>query len=90
MLETCENSTLSPTRVSGLNIQKSGRRSYDVGVWQINADESDKVEIEKLKNHKYNTDRAYAKFKAKGNTFYLWSCGHVANDRTYVDALKGK
>lgn len=90
MLETCENSTLDPRRVSALNIQKSGRRSYDVGVMQINVDENNKAEMERLKDYKYNIDRGYEKFKAKGNTFYAWTCGYVAGDRTYVDALNGK
>lgn len=85
MINSCENNGLQPRRVSKLNIQKSGRRSYDVGVMQINVEESDTAEIERLKDWKYNIDKGYEKYKAKNNTFYLWSCGHIAGDKTYKD-----
>jgi hypothetical protein len=90
MIRKCENSSFDPRRVSGLNIQKSGRRSYDVGIFQINVDEENLDEIEKLKGWRYNIDQAYAKYKAHNNTFYLWTCGYVVGDYTYVDKLQGK
>lgn len=90
MIRNCENGTFDPRRVSPLNIQKSGRRSYDVGVMQINVDEHNAEELEKLKDYKYNIDQGYKKYKASGNTFYHWTCGNHAGDYTYVDALKGK
>ena len=65
MIRQCENSSFDPRRVSPLNIQQSGRRSYDVGVMQINADELDTKEIEKLKGWKYNIDRGYKKRNTK-------------------------
>jgi hypothetical protein len=88
MIRTCENSTFDPKRVSGLNIQKSGRRSYDVGVMQINVDELDTKEMEKLKDFKYNIDRGYKKYVSAGNTFYAWSCAGVINEKSYKDSFK--
>ena len=88
MIKACENNSFDPTRVSGLNIQDNGRRSYDVGLFQINVDENNKEEMERLKDWKYNIDRAYEKYHAKGDTFYFWTCGKVAGDKTYVDALR--
>jgi hypothetical protein len=85
MIRKCENSTFDPNRVSGLNIQKSGRRSYDIGVMQINVDELNTKEIEKLKDYKYNIDRGYAKYKASGNTFHQWSCAGVIGQKSFAD-----
>ena len=90
MIKTCENSTFDPHRMSKLNIQKNGRRSYDVGVFQINVDADNEKEIEHLKDWKYNIDQAYKKYQAHENTFYLWSCGDKAGDYTYKQALKAK
>lgn len=84
MLETCENRGLNPKIVSPLNIQKSGRRSYDVGLFQINVDEHNTAEQEKLKDWKYNTDRAYAKYSAKGNKFTAWTCAPVIGEKNYL------
>lgn len=88
IVRTCENGTFDPYRVSGLNIQKSGRRSYDVGIFQINVDENNTEEIERLKDWKYNVDRAYSKYKASKNTFYQWSCSHVVNQKNYAGITK--
>jgi hypothetical protein len=85
MIRKCENSTFDPNRVSGLNIQKSGRRSYDIGVMQINVDELNTKEIERLKDYKYNIDRGYAKYKASGNTFHQWSCAEVIGQKSFKD-----
>jgi hypothetical protein len=85
MIRKCENSTFDPNRVSGLNIQKSGRRSYDIGVMQINVDELNTSEISKLKDWKYNIDRGYAKYKASGNTFHQWSCAGVIGQKSFAD-----
>lgn len=84
MIKTCENSTLDPKRMSPLNIQKNGRRSYDVGIMQINVDENDKNEQERLKDFKYNIDKGFEKFKAGNNSFYFWTCGSKVGDRTYL------
>lgn len=84
MVRICENSTLDPRRVSPLNIQKSGRRSYDVGVMQINVDENDIEEQERLKDYKYNIDRGYAKYKARGNKFTDWTCATVIGQKNYL------
>lgn len=85
MLETCENRSLSTSVVSPMNIQQSGRKSYDVGFMQINVDANNTKEIEKLKDYKYNIDQGHRKFVAKNNTFYAWTCGHVIGDATYAD-----
>jgi len=85
MVKICENSTLDPRRVSPLNIQKSGRRSYDVGVMQINVDENNTEEIEKLKDWKYNIDRGYQKYKNRGNKFTDWTCAKVIGQKTYLE-----
>ena len=90
MIKTCENGTFDPKRVSGLNIQQDGRRSYDVGIFQMNVDEKNTAEIERMKNWKYNIDQAYKKYASKNNTFYYWTCGSKVGDRTYLDALRGK
>lgn len=84
MIRTCENGTFDPKRVSGLNVQKSGRRSYDVGIFQINADESNTVEIDRLKDWRYNVDQAYKKYKAHNNTFYLWTCATKIGQKNYI------
>lgn len=84
MIRTCENSTFDPERVSPLNVQKSGRRSYDVGVMQINVDEHNTDELEKLKDWKYNIDRGYAKFKARGDKFTDWTCATVIGEKNYL------
>ena len=80
----CENSTFDPKRKSGLNIQQSGRRSYDIGVMQINVDENNLEEQEKLTNWKYNIDRGYSKYKAAGNKFTAWTCAHVVGQKNYL------
>ena len=85
MIRKCENSTFDPKRVSPLNIQKSGRRSYDVGIFQNNVDEANRDEIERLKDWKYNIDVAYRKYKASGNNFYQWSCAGVINQKSFKD-----
>lgn len=84
IIRACENGTFDPKRVSGLNIQKSGRRSYDVGLAQINVDELDTKEIEKLKDWKYNLDRAYEKYTGAGKTFRPWTCAHVVGQKNYL------
>jgi hypothetical protein len=84
MIGTCENSTFAPDRVSPLNIQKSGRRSYDVGVMQINVDELNTEEIERLKDWKYNIDRGYQKYKAAGNKFTAWTCATKIGEKNYL------
>lgn len=88
MIKTCENGTFDPKRVSPLNIQKNGRRSYDVGIFQMNVDEKNTAEIERMKDWKYNIDQAYKKYAAKNNTFYYWTCGSKVGDRTYLDGGK--
>ena len=95
IINLCENGTFDPHRLSGINTHKDGRRTIDVGVFQMNVNVEDTAEIERLKDWKYNIDRAYEKFKMGDgkkykNTFYLWTCGHVVGDYTYVDRLKGK
>lgn len=85
MISKCENRGFSPTRKSGLNIQKSGRRSYDIGVMQINVDESNIVEQEKLTDWKYNIDRGYEKYHAAGDTFRPWVCAHEIWEKNYLD-----
>jgi len=84
MIRVCENSSLDPKIVSPLNIQKSGRRSYDVGVMQINVDENNTEEIERLKDWKYNIDRGYAKYKARGNKFTDWTCATAIGQKNYL------
>lgn len=84
MVRICENSTLDPNRVSPLNIQNSGRRSYDVGVMQINVDELDTEEIEKLKDYKYNIDRGYKKYLNRGKKFTDWTCATVIGQKNYL------
>lgn len=85
MIGTCENSTFAADRKSGLNIQQSGRRSYDIGVMQINVDENDLDEQKKLTNWKYNIDRGYAKYKAAGNKFTAWTCATKIGQKNYLD-----
>lgn len=84
MIGTCENSTFAPDRKSPLNIQQSGRRSYDIGVMQINVDENDLVEQKKLTNYKYNIDKGYAKYKAAGNKFTAWTCASKIGQKNYL------
>lgn len=84
MIRVCENSTFAPDRVSGLNIQKSGRRSYDIGVMQINVDELNTAEIERLKDWKYNIDRGYAKYVSAKKTFKPWSCAPSIGQKNYL------
>lgn len=91
IIRTCENGTFEPSRVSGVN--KNG--TIDVGVMQINVDANNTKEIEKLKDFRYNIDRGYMKWKqgdggAHRNSFYLWTCGKVINQYTYVDRMNGK
>lgn len=88
VIRACENGTFDPKRTSGLNIQKDGRRSYDVGLMQVNVDEGNTTEIERLKDYKYNIDEAYKKYKAGKNSFYYWTCGKVVGHKTYADNLK--
>lgn len=95
MIKTCENGTFSPTRMSGVNFHKDGRKTIDVGVMQINVDVENTKEIERLKDYKYNIDRGYEKYKMGDgrkhrNSFYLWTCGHVVGDYTYVDRMNGR
>lgn len=89
MINQCENSTFN-TEAMNHNVQQSGRRSFDVGVFQMNVDEDNTAEIEKLKDWKYNIDRAYDKYHAKNNTFYFWTCGYTVKDRTYLNAIRGE
>lgn len=84
MINKCENRGFSPTRKSGLNIQKSGRRSYDIGVMQINVDESNVAEQERLMNWKYNIDRGYEKYHAAGNKFTAWVCAPEIWEKNYL------
>jgi hypothetical protein len=84
IIRACENGTFDPKRVSPLNIQKSGRRSYDVGLMQINVDENNTAEQERLKDWKYNIDRGYAKYKASGNKFTQWTCAKVIGQKNYL------
>lgn len=86
MLTTCENSTLNPHAINKAN--RNG--TWDVGIWQINVDPANTEEVERLKDPVYNTQRAWAKFTSKGNTFYHWTCGYVVGDYTYLDYLRGK
>lgn len=81
MLETCENSKLNP-KISNKN--RNG--TIDRGVFQINSIHGG----EEMFDWKTNIDMAYKIYKGHDNTFYAWTCGYVANDRTYVDALNGR
>lgn len=81
MILTCENKRLDP-RV----IHRNKNGSVDVGIFQVNT--RDTREMERLKDWKYNVDRAVEKYRKKGNTFYFWTCGKVVGDWTYVDQLK--
>jgi hypothetical protein len=84
MIKTCENGTMDPRRMSPLNIQQSGRRSYDVGVMQINVDETNITEQEKLKGFKYNIDQGFKKYQAAGNRFTAWTCATVIGEKNYL------
>lgn len=84
MIRKCENSSFNPQIVSPLNIQKSGRRSYDVGVMQINVDENNTEEIQRLKDWKYNIDRGYQKYVGRGKKFTDWTCAHVIGQKNYL------
>lgn len=86
MLKECENKEFSTNVVSG----KNGNGTVDVGLFQINIDPKNVEEVEKLKDYKYNIERALKKFKAKNNTFYYWTCGYVVGDYTYVDYLRSR
>lgn len=86
MINTCENSSFSSQTINKGN----NNGTWDVGVMQINVDPKNTEEVEKLKGYKYNIDRAYLKYKAHKNTFYLWSCGDRAGDYTYKMRLEGK
>ena len=87
MIGTCENSTFAPDRKSPLNIQKSGRRSYDIGVMQINVDETNVEEQKRLTNWKYNIDRGYQKYHAAGDKFTAWTCSKNIGQRNYLGDL---
>lgn len=94
ILNQCENNKLDP-HARNFNIQENGRRSWDIGVFQINVDEGNAEEIERLKDWEYNIDRAYDKFvRGDGgkhkNSFYAWTCGYIVKDYTYLDAIRGK
>ncbi len=39
---------------------------------------------------KTNVDKAYEIYSAHNDSFYAWTCGNVAGDRTYVDAINGR
>lgn len=84
MIGTCENSTFAPDRKSPLNIQKSGRRSYDIGVMQINVDETNIEEQKRLTNWKYNIDRGYQKYHAAGKKFTAWTCASKIGQKNYL------
>lgn len=84
MIRKCENSTFDPRRVSPLNIQKSGRRSFDIGVMQINVDEANTDEQERLKDYTYNIDRGYQKYHAAGDKFTAWTCASWTGDKNYL------
>lgn len=84
IIRTCENGLFTSDRVSPLNIQQSGRRSYDVGLAQINVEETNTEEIEKLKDWKYNIDRAYQKYEGRGNKFTDWTCSTVIGQKNYL------
>lgn len=86
MLNKCENHGLRTDTINKGN----SNGTWDVGVFQINVDPKDTAEVEKLKDWKYNVDRAYQKFHSKNDTFYMWTCGDFVGDRTYVHALRGK
>lgn len=86
MLKKCENSKLDPNIINKAN--RNG--TWDVGLWQINVNPADTAEVERLKDPTYNTKIAWGKFNAHNKTFYLWTCGHVVGDYTYVHALKAK
>ncbi len=86
MLKTCENSKLDPTIINKAN--RNG--TWDVGLWQINVKPSNVEEVERLKDPVYNTKIAWQKFTAHNMKFYLWTCGHVVGDYTYVHALNAK
>jgi hypothetical protein len=85
IIRTCENKSFDPSLVSQLNIQKSGRRSYDVGLMQINVNETDLDELERLKDWKYNIDQGFKKYKASGDTFYQWSCAGAIGQKSFAN-----
>lgn len=83
IINKCENHAFK-TDAMNHNVQQSGRRSWDIGIFQVNVDESNTEEIEKLKGWKYNVDRAYQKYHAAGDTFRPWTCAHVIGEKNYL------
>ncbi len=81
MLAKCENGSLNP---KATNHNRNG--TVDRGVFQINSIHGG----DEMYDWKTNIDKAYEIYHAHGDTFYAWTCGNVANDRTYVDAMKGR
>ena len=89
MLKTCENSTLNPFAVNW-----NGNGTVDIGLWQHNLNPEDKEEWARLEDPYYSTDLAWEKFVGAGyhyhtNSFYLWTCGYIVNDYTYLDYIRG-
>ena len=77
MLRKCENSTLDP---DAINWNKNG--TWDYGLWMIN--EVHGYTQEELSDPYFNTDVAYKIYKQGNNSFYFWTCGHIAGDETYL------
>jgi len=79
IINQCENHAFNP---DAINHNHNG--SIDIGVMQINTSTTS-ADVEKLHDWKYNIDRGFAKYKARGNKFTDWTCAHVINEKNYLD-----